>query len=207
MEEWVKQNGYIVGNALLSGMGLVFAIGAPIKIKLKTAKKWWILMWASMFIFYFLSASFSIFRVSSLILTIIVAIFNGVSTSSIVMLFIYLRDKGKSNIYYTALVFILSLLLSSSGTFLFNSNYIPAKVISIFISHFLAWIFFVMLAWNYRKKHMATTLLLLAYANLQLPAGLIGKTGLGVDLVLLLVSKLSLIGAMYYTLGVRDVKS
>lgn len=52
---------------------------------------------------------------------------------------------------------------------------------------------------------MATTIFLLAYANLQLPAGLFEKQGWGVDPLALLAAKLSLVAAMYNTLGIRDV--
>jgi hypothetical protein len=93
------------------------------------------------------------------------------------------------------------------STLLFYVIYSPPRDLAGFIGQVLAWIFFVLLAWNYREQHMATTILLLVYANLQLPAGLISKEGWGNDLVLLLAAKLSLIGAMYYTLGIRDAKS
>jgi hypothetical protein len=38
MGEWLKQGGVYLGNALLSGMGLAFAIGAPAVTKFKLAK-------------------------------------------------------------------------------------------------------------------------------------------------------------------------
>ena len=53
------------------------------------------------------------------------------------------------------------------------------------------------LAWSWRIRDINTSLLLVAYANLQLPAYFVGKTGLGNDFALLLAAKLSLIGAMY----------
>ena len=122
------------------------------------------------------------------------------------MLCFYLRDKKQPNTQKLVILFCFVVLLVTLSGASFDNRDRNFRVVAGITGQIIAWVSFILLAWNYRKKHMATTILLLAYANLQLPAGLIGKQGFGVDLVLLLASKLSLIGAMYHTLGVRDAK-
>jgi hypothetical protein len=202
MDEWLKRSGFFLGNTLLSGMGLAFAIGAPAITEFKAAKKWWIVLWASLLGFYLWSVilSFIAFAVPG---SAPLAVFNGISTAASAMLYLHLRDKGRLNERESLIICcVVFLLVVSSGLLSLGSNGLtgPATI----LSQILSWVFFVLLAWNYRKQHMATTILLLAYANLQLPAGVIGKEGWGNDFVLLLAAKLSLIGAMYHTLGVRD---
>jgi hypothetical protein len=205
MEEWLKQHGFYLGNALLSGMGLAFAIGAPASLKFSAVKKWWIVLWASLAGFYLWSAL--LFPTSSIIVLILAAVFNGSSTSAAAMLNFNLHDNKQIKTKKSVIVFSSILLLVTLSALLSQMIYGYSRYLVGVVGQVVSWIFFVLLAWNYRKLHMATTILLLAYANLQLPAGLIGKEGWGNDFVLLLAAKLSLIGAMYHTLGVRDAKS
>lgn len=205
MEEWLKQNGFYLGNALLSGMGLAFAIGAPAMHKFRAVKTWWIVLWASLVGFYLWSAL--LFPTSSMIVLILAASFNGSSTSAAAMLNFNLRDNKRINTQKSIIVFSSILFLVTLSALLYQMIHGSSRYLVGVIGQVISWIFFVLLAWNYRKQHMATTILLLAYANLQLPAGLIGKEGWGNDFVLLLAAKLSLIGAMYHTLGIRDAKS
>jgi hypothetical protein len=199
VEEWLAQNGFLLGNALLSGVGLAFSIDAPARVRFRTAKNWWIVLWSGLLGFY----------LCAIILptTLLPAIFNGISTASAAILYLYFHNRKvlKTRKPIITFCFVLSLVVLSGLFPLDIRSY--SSVFAVFMGQILSWLFFVLLAWNYRKQHMATTILLLAYANLQLPAGLMGKQGLGVDFVLLLAGKLSLIGAMYHTLGVRDAKS
>ena len=212
MDEWLKQSGFYLGNALLSGMGLAFALGAPAISKFKPAKKWWVVLWAGFLGFYLWSVLLSSVTAFGVLVSIPLAIFNGISTAAAAMIYLHLRDGWRLNQRKSAvicgLVFAL-VLLSGLLSLIINypfAKYLPAGLAAI-PGQFLSWVFFVLLAWNYRKQHMTTTILLLAYANLQLAAGIVGKEGWGNDFVLLLAAKLSLIGAMYHTLGVRDAKS
>ena len=213
MDEWLKQIGVYLGNALLSGMGLAFAIGVPAIDKFRPAKKWWIVLWASLIGFYL----WSIFLFSAKLFGVLestpLAIFNGISTASAAMLYLYLRDKGQPNnrkatiiccavFLLVALSGLLSLIINSSPLIPIPSNI--WGLLPGIVGQILSWIFFVLMAWNYREQHMSTTILLLVYANLQLPAGFVGKEGWGNDFVVLLATKLSLISAMYHMLGVRD---
>jgi hypothetical protein len=209
MDELLKQSGFYFGNALLSGMGLVFAVGAPAIAELKPAKAWWVVLWSGLLGFYLWSVLLASINVVNVLASAPLAIFNAISTAAAAMLFFHLGDKWLFNQRKAAIIcsVIFALVLLSGLLSLFInhpvSRYLPAGAAAI-PGQVLSWVFFVMLAWTYRKQHMGTTLLLLAYANLQLPAGLIGKQGWGNDFVLLLAAKLSLIGAMYHTLGVRD---
>jgi hypothetical protein len=207
MEEWLKQNGFILGNSILSGMGLVFAIGAPVIIDFKAAKNWWILLWAALLGFYLCSLLIIGTPKSNVMLLSLPSSLNGVSTSAAAMLYLHFRNRSRPNTRKLVIVFcsiFLPVMLSSLFALITDG---AQSILAGFIGQILAWIFFVLIAWNYRKQHMTTTLLLLAYANLQLPAGLVGKTGWGNNFTLLLAAKLSLIGAMYHTLGIRDAKS
>jgi hypothetical protein len=108
MEEWLKQNGFVLGNAILSGMGLAFAIGAPVKVKFRTAKKWWIVLWASLMGFYlWLALSFTASK-ENVILSMLVATLNGISTSAAAMLYVHLRDKGQLKTRHSVIVFFSS---------------------------------------------------------------------------------------------------
>ena len=205
MEAWLKQNGFILGNAVLSGVGLAFAIGAPATLKFRVVKKWWIVFWASLVVFYLWSAL--LFPTSLMIVLILAATFNACSTSAAAMLNFNLRENKRIETQQSIIVFIPILFLITLSTLLSQMIYGSSRYLIGVIGQIISWIVFVLLAWNYRKQHMATAILLLAYANLQLPAGLIGKDGWGNDFVLLLAAKLSLIGAMYHTLGIRDAKS
>ena len=209
MDELLKQSGFYFGNALLCGMGLIFAIGAPAIAERKVAKIWWVVLWSTLFAFYLWSVFLASINVVNALASLPLAIFNANSMAAVGMLYFHFRDKQlldqRKPAIICSVIFVL-VLMSSLLSLFFNhpdSRYLPAGTAAI-PSQVLSWVFFVLLAWNYRKQHMATTLLLLAYANLQLPAGIIGKQGWGNDFVLLLAAKLSLIGAMYHMLGVRD---
>lgn len=208
MDEGLKQSGIYLSNALLSGLGLAFAIGAPAIAKFKPTKKWWVLLWVGLLGFYLWSSYLSAVKTFALLISMPLAIFNGISTAAVAMLYFHSRDKWRLNqrksIIICWLVFVL-VVLSGVLSLVINSPFEQYLVgpVAIF-GQIFSWIFFVLLAWNYREQHMTTTILLLAYANLQLPAVIVGKEGLGNDFTLLLAAKLSLIGAMYHTLGVRD---
>ena len=199
-----KQIDLFLGNAILSGIGLAFAMGAPAIAKVKSAKKWWIVLWVSFLVFYLWSVVLLSIKASNLLLSTGQILFNGLSAAIAAMLYLHLCDKWRLNkrkaIIFCCFVFMLSIV---SGLLSLTINGFW-RHLAEFGSLILLWAFFVLLAWNYRKQHMATTILLLAYANLQLPASLVGKGGWVNDFVLLLAAKLSLIGAMYHTLGVRD---
>jgi hypothetical protein len=201
MDEWLKQSGFYLGNAILCCMGLAFAIGAPAIAKFKPAKKWWIVLWASFLGFYLWSVLLFSVKLFGVAISMPLAIFNGISTAAAAMLYFHLRDKWRLNTKKATIICcVVFSLVALIGLF---SLIVNSLILGV-IGQIPSWIFFVLLAWIYRKQHMATTILLLAYANLQLPAGIIGKAGWGNDFVLLLAAKLSLIGAMYHTLGVRD---
>jgi hypothetical protein len=207
MEEWLKQNGFILGNSILSGMGLAFAIGAPVIVDFKRAKNWWILVWAALLGFYLSSIPRIGSPNSNFILVSLPAIFNGVSTAASAMLYLHFRNEGWPQTRKAVIVFFSAFLLVMLSSLFALMTDGPQSILAAFVGQILSWIFFVLIAWNYRKHHMTTTILLLAYANLQLPSGLVGKVGWGNDFTLLLATKLSLIGAMYHTLGIRDAKS
>lgn len=206
MEAGLNPIGFFLGNALLSGMGLVFAIGVSVTVEFKTGKKWWIVLWASLLGFYLLSAVISASLTQGLAVLMLKAVFNATSTSAAAMLYLHCRDKKRLKSRKSILIFSATFLLVMVSTLLSLTIYSPLRNLAGVIGQILSWIFFVLLAWNYREQHMPTTLLLLAYANLQLPAILVGKGGWGNDFVLLLAAKLSLIGAMYHMLGIRDAK-
>jgi CDP-diglyceride synthetase len=182
-------------------------MGAPATIELRTVKKWWVVLWVGLTGFYLWSALLFATSTRYLVVLVLIAIFNGISTSATAMLYLNLRDNRQVQNQESAIVFCSVFFLVMISTLLSNMSSSPPWNFAGFIGQVLSWIFFVLMAWNYRKQHMATTILLLVYANLQLPAGLVGKEGWGNDFVLLLAAKLSLIGAMYHTLGIRDAKS
>lgn len=199
--------GIFLSNTLLSAIGLAFAIGAPATTEFRTAKKWWIVLWIGLAGFYLWSALLFATSTRSLSVLMVTAIFNGISTSAAAMLYLHLRDNRQMKNRDTAFVFCSVFFLVVISSLLSSMTYNPPWNFAGLIGQVLSWVFFVLVAWTYRKKHMTTTILLLAYANLQLPAVLVGKEGWGNDFVLLLATKLSLIGAMYHTLGIRDAKS
>ena len=201
---WLIDNGVFLGNALLSGIGLAFAIGAPVISELRVARRWWVILWASLLGFYLWQVLVSLTSSISVLALMPLALFNGSSTVASAMLYLLLREKSQISFLKAAIASSFILLVFGLSGFISITSYDRFGPLSTIIANSLAWVFFVLLAWNYRTTHMSTTMLLLAYANLQLPAGIISKGGLGNDLVLLLAAKLSLIGAMYHMLGIRD---
>jgi hypothetical protein len=200
MDEWLKQNWFFGGSAVLCGIGLAFALGAVAETGLTTAKRWWIALWMGLFGFYFFGLIFPTLRIHNPLALIIPALFNGISTLAIAGLWLWFRDHRPISIRgFTIISFVAAL----SAAMLVCASYARNPVVGLF-PELLSWIFFLLFAWTQRSRHMATTILLLAYANLQLPAGLFGKQGWGVDPLALLAAKLSLIAAMYNTLGIRD---
>jgi len=185
MEIWLKQKGFILGNSILSGMGLAFAIGAPVTVDFDRAKNWWMLLWAALLGFYLSSIPTIGNPNSKFILLSLPAIFNGVSTAAAAMLYLHFRNEGWPQTRKAVTVFFsafLSVMLSSLFALMTDG---PQSIFAAFVGQILSWIFFVLIAWNYRKQHMTTTILLLAYANLQLATGVVGKVGWGNDFTLL----------------------
>ena len=128
------------------------------------------------------------------------AIFNGAATVAIAALWLIFRDQRTHSIRNIAIVSGIAVVCSVSLALAIHEN---NPVFGV-VMEVMSWLFFVLLAWEFRNKHVATAILLLVYANLQLPSGLFGKQGWGVDPLALLANKMSLIGAMYKTLGIRD---
>lgn len=159
----VKRKWLLPWQPVLSGVGLAFACGAPATGRFTAIKKWWIVLWAGIFGFYLWSVFLASVTVVSIRAFFPLVIVNAISTASTAMIYLHIRDKWRLNQRKSgiicSLVFIVVLL---SGLLALMSNYPSARyfaIVSAAISgQFFSWVFFVLLALNYRKQHMATTL-------------------------------------------------
>ena len=200
MDEWIKHNWFFAGSTILCGIGLAFALGARAEPKLMGAKNWWITLWTGLFGYYLFSVVLPGLRIGNILVLGIPVIFNSVATVAIAALWLTFRNQRTHSIRNIAIVSGIAAVGSVSLALAIHENNPTFGVVMEVIS----WVFFVLLAWEFRNKQVATAILLLVYANLQLPSGLFGKQGWGVDPLALLANKMSLIVAMYKTLGIRD---
>lgn len=186
---------HLAANALLSAIGLVFTLGCPPAPEHAPVKKWWLVFWAAVAALYagqllwvrsnLTSRGFALF------LTLLAR------TSTAALTFAYLshyrrRPLGARTAGSIAVALAITSLIVDE---------MWQRVVSV--DAMWGWSVFMALAWSWRLKHVPTSLLLVSYANLQIPlAGMFGdvESAFG-TYPLLVLAKLSLIGAMYRLLG------
>jgi hypothetical protein len=197
----------MIGNGVMSLVGLIFISDTkPESEKLKTVKKLWLNFWFWLIVMYFLYVLSSppidnYIWISS----------SGISTSTVVIIFLYLMNKEK-NLRFQSVIFGIYLGLTMLFGFLdaaYGEMYLWIRI----MGYSLVALPFILLSYSYRTKHMATALVFFAYGIAQLPILLTtqAETGKpinqGLNFALLIATKLTLIGATFRTMGIRDSES
>lgn len=187
----------LLGNLLVSILGLLFTYGASIKQEKKSQKKWWILFWLGLILYYleqliyektnFLPPSF--IQVIIIDFTTIVSIF-------IIINYLDLSSKLRKRIpLFLGLGFLVLWFLQST-------------VISNLPSLIIAFLSFLILGYIHRHKDLTKALLVVTYGIAQIPPFMLdsssnSETAFSSFLVAIIPLKLTLISAIYSYLDVK----
>ena len=205
------------GNFLISVTGLVFIIGAPVTDNFKKLKNFFIYFWASLISYYLLRGTTGSIQHDRIFNTYVN--FQSFNLNSPEMIWSYLVVLADISILMICLGHVFHKDLSKRTRIL---SVIIISCIFIFIwiidfklnhnvySNILAFIVFFYTAWSARIDDITVSIIWLSYAILHLPLGL--AVGITPEwqrtlFIVMLISKLSLIIAMYSMLGIKKKDS
>lgn len=209
----------MMGNLMVSLIGALFIYGAPVKSEYKNLKHWFLLFWCCLVLYFAVGSAVNVppWRANR---------FLQFSDPNYEQSFV--RTHGAWLIMVILSDLPIIALTFGYSFFLWRKKYSPwALILPTSIVFFAAWIsaaffkvnsissaaafcVFLYLAWSCREEHITSSVLLITYAFLHLPIGLAVNLPLEWRhsiFVLLLVSKLSLIIAMYDILEVKSAKN
>jgi hypothetical protein len=186
--------GLILGNLAASLVGLIFVLCAPVGANYRTAK--WLLSadWACTLLFYAFQALSAKIGLSEGDAVPVLSLANSLGTMFLLMFGMQLY--GWIERWWLAAASVTAPTLTATV--------VDTSFAVLYGSEIYSYIVLTLVAFRFRTTHRTTMFLLLFYANLQLPTCLCGRELVQIS-VLLIAAKISLIGAYYSMLGVREL--
>ena len=186
------------GNLLISFIGLFFVFGAPVLANYKRLKLWFSFFWLGLVIYYFIRLFIVILEIDIGSIWLVLVILADLPIMALAIGYSLDIHKSKKSSDLIGYVYVV-VFVFAWGYAICSGNNACSKLVTFSI--------FMVLAWSCRLKNINNSILWIFYACLNLPFRMFiadPPQGFGNTLfLLLLTSRLSLIGVMYKMLEVK----